>query len=402
LKKIAFLENTIQEYAWGSRFFIPNLLGGPVPSPNPQAELWMGTHPRAASRVRIHNKTLSLSEWIQEDPEGVLGPDVADRFSNELPFLFKILAAQRPLSIQAHPNREQAKIGFERENTLNIPLDAPNRNYKDPHPKPELICALEPFTVLKGFRKSTEIRSWVEKLGMQDKEWGMDLFAGRPSNEGLRQFFSHLMSMPRDLQNQLVDRTIQNIHQKGGAPSPVFEWILRLHETYSGDIGVLSPLFLNMIQLQPQEALYIPAGEPHAYLEGVGLELMANSDNVLRGGLTLKHIDISELCRVLDFHESTLHIQKPEFMTMGDGVYRTPANEFMLSIIAPQHDEPYVSLEIRSVEIMICLKGNASIKDRDSGEILSLSRGKSVIVPAGIGPYCIEGKAVIYKASVPL
>jgi mannose-6-phosphate isomerase len=402
LKKIAFLENKIQEYAWGSRSFISRLLGESVPSPNPQAELWMGTHPQAVSSVLIDDEVISLAEWIQNDPDSILGHDIARTFSNELPFLFKILAAQKPLSIQAHPNRKQAKEGFQRENQLNIPLEAPTRNYKDNNHKPELICALEPFTILKGFRKASEIRLLVEKGEMPAQELGVEFLTSLPPKEGLKNFFSHLLSMPKDLQNQVVNQITEKIHQKAVAPSSVFEWILRLNEAYPGDIGVISPIFLNLFQLQPQEALFIPAGELHVYLEGVGLEIMANSDNVLRGGLTPKHIDIPELCRVLDFQESPIHIQKPEFNTKGEGVYYVPAKEFMLSVIEAKRGESYFSPETRSVEIMICLQGEASIMDLNSMESLSLSRGKSVIIPAGIGQYQIDGEAVIYKASVPL
>ena len=402
MKKISLLRNSIQEYAWGSKTFIPHLLGEPAPSRNPQAELWMGAHPKAVSRVIGDDKEMELSEWIQEDPFGVLGAGTAEKFSHQLPFLFKVLASQKPLSIQAHPNKEQASKGFDTENRMNIPLDADNRNYKDDNHKPELICALEPFTALKGFRDISEIVSLMGLTGIPAQELGIDILANLPDHEGLRLFFHHLMSIPKDLQSRIINRTLVHLDKQPTEIDPAIEWIFRLHEEYPGDMGVLSPLFLNLIQLQPQEAMFIPAGELHAYLEGVGLEIMANSDNVLRGGLTPKHVDVPELCGILKFEPGPISTLNPEFDAFNEGFYRTPAEEFTLSIISLRQGIPYDGDSNRSVEIIICMKGDARIKDLKKGTSLSLSKGVSIIIPAAVKQYRIEGEATVYKAGVPL
>ncbi len=402
MKRIALLKNSIQEYSWGSHTFIPELFGEPTPSDKPQAELWMGAHSKAVSRVLCPGKEVPLSDWIQNDPEEILGPSCAKKFNNTLPFLFKVLAASKPLSIQAHPNKIQALKGFEKENRLKIPLNDPHRNYIDDNHKPELICALRPLTALKGFRSVSEIIKLMEKMEAPVRELGLDLLMNLPSRDGLRKFFYHLMTIPWDLQRDIVNRVVENAEKRFTGPDSLIEWMIRLNEGHPGDIGVLSPLFLNLVQLQPQEALFIPEGELHAYLEGVGLEIMANSDNVLRGGLTPKHMDVSELCNILNFEESHVEILTPEIEETGEGFFRTSVAEFMLSIIFLGKDMPYKSAVNRSVEIMICIDVKGCITDLGNGDSLNLSKGISFIIPATVRHYQIDGRGTIYKASVPL
>jgi mannose-6-phosphate isomerase len=399
--KIGLLKNTIQEYAWGSRTAIPELLGQSVPAGKPQAELWMGAHPQAPSQVLADGLWRSLPEVIQESPEETLGQKVAARFSNKLPFLFKVLAAAKPLSIQAHPNKKQAGQGFARENELGIPLDAGHRNYRDDNHKPEIICALTPFWALNGFRKIEETLSLLEEARIAGLAEMVSFLRSHSNRDGLKEFFNHLMTTDSGKQGKIVEQAL-NSAEKRAHEEPVWTWIVKLNEEYPGDIGVLSPLFLNLVRLEPQQAMYLPAGELHGYLEGVGIELMANSDNVLRGGLTPKHIDVQELLGVLNFTDGDLNILSPENLTSGEAIYRTEAEEFVLSVIKIKKAAPFSSPRDRSVEMMMCTEGEVGITDLSTGDITRLTSGVSVIVPAAVKQFKIEGDGILYKAAVPV
>jgi mannose-6-phosphate isomerase len=401
MKKISILRNPIQNYAWGSMTFMPDLMGGPVPAEKPQAELWMGVHPKAPSKVLCDGEWMSLPEFIRTDPEGILGESVAKNFSNELPFLFKVLAATKPLSIQVHPNRDQAQEGFARENEMKIPLDAPNRNYKDQNHKPEMICALTPFWLLNGFREIDDLIALTERIGAPALRDQVRLLQGQHVAEGLKSFLTTLMTMDRGTQTELVSEVMHCIEQNSGTDAAL-EWVVRLNQEYPGDIGVLSPLFMNIVGLKPGQGMYTPSGRLHTYLEGAGIELMANSDNVLRGGLTAKNMELRELLKVLDFMHNQVDILMPVRRGKGEDIYQTPAKEFVLSLISVERSSPFESSRTRSVEIMICLEGDAQISDLGNGNVLSLPRGTSLIVPAAVERYRLEGKATLYKAAVPL
>ena len=401
MRKIGLLKNSIQEYAWGSRTAIPGLLGQSVSADKPQAELWMGAHPKAPSQVLADGLWRSLPEVIEESPEETLGQEVAARFSNKLPFLFKVLAAAKPLSIQAHPNKEQAGQGFARENELGIPLDAPHRNYRDDNHKPEIICALTPFWALNGFRKIKEILSLLEEARIPGLVEIVSFLRSHPNRDGLKKFFNHLMTTDSGKQGKIVEQAV-NYAEKRTHEEPVRAWMIKLNEEYPGDMGVLSPIFLNLIRLEPQQAMYLPAGELHGYLEGVGIELMANSDNVLRGGLTPKHIDVQELLAVLNFTDGDLNILGPENLTPGEAIYSTEAEEFVLSMIRVDKAAPFSSPRDRRVEMMMCTEGEVSVTDLSAGDITRLTRGVSIIVPAAVEQYRIEGEATLYKATVPV
>jgi mannose-6-phosphate isomerase len=401
VNRIALLKNRIQEYAWGSKTFIPELLGSPAPAENPQAELWMGIHPNGPSMVSWKNAWIPLRDLIEKDPESVLGKSVAGKFSNTLPFLFKILAANRPLSIQAHPSLNQAREGFAKENRLQIPLTASHRNYKDNNHKPEILCALSHFWALKGFRKVEEIFFLVDKIGISALESQIAPFRKRPNSAGLKAFFSALMTIKREQQSELISAIVETIGRLNDT-HPAYEWMIKLHQTFPGDIGVLAPVFLNLVRLQPGEAIYLPAGELHGYLEGAAIELMANSDNVLRGGLTPKHVDAPELLRTLNFEYGEANILDPESRRGAEWLYPAPVEEFALSQISLHEGSAFKSEQKRSVEIMICVEGRAHIKDAGSRTTLALERGTAIIIPAVVKQYQIEGKATIYKAAVPL
>ena len=401
MRKIGLLKNIIQEYAWGSRTAILELLGQSVPADKPQAELWMGTHPKAPSQVFADGLWRSLPEVIQESPEETLGQEVAARFSNKLPFLFKVLAAAKPLSIQAHPDKEQAGQGFARENELGIPLDAPHRNYRDDNHKPEILCALTPFWALNGFRQIEETLSLLEEARIPGLAEIVSFLRSHPNRDGLKKFFNDLMTTDSGKQRKIVEQAV-NYAEKRTHEEPVWTWMIKLNAEYPGDMGVLSPIFLNLVRLEPQQAMYLPAGELHGYLEGVGIELMANSDNVLRGGLTPKHIDVQELLAVLNFTDGDLNILSPENLTPGEAIYSTEAEEFVLSVIRIKKAAPFSSPGDRSVEMMMCTEGEVSVTDLSAGDITRLTRGISIIVPAAVRQYSIEGDGILYKAAVPV
>jgi mannose-6-phosphate isomerase len=360
----------------------------------------MGAHPKAPSQVLADGLWRSLPEIIQENPEETLGQKVAARFSNKLPFLFKVLAAAKPLSIQAHPNKEQAGQGFSRENELGIPLDANHRNYRDDNHKPEIICALKPFWALNGFRRINKTLNLLEEAGIPDLAEIVSSLRSHPTQDGLKKFFNHLMTTDSEKQGKIVEQAI-NSAEKRTPEEPVWMWMLKLNEEYPGDIGVLFPLFLNLVRLEPQQAMYLPAGELHGYLEGVGIELMANSDNVLRGGLTPKHIDVQELLAVLNFTDGDLHILSPKNFTSGEAIYSTEAEEFVLSVIRINKAAPFNSPGDRSVEMMMCTEGEVRVTDLSDGETTLLTKGTSIVVPAAVARYCIEGDGILYKAAVP-
>jgi len=402
MKTIRILRNPIQEYAWGSHTAISDLLGNPSPSDKPQAEQWLGAHPKAPSRVKYGGRWVSLAKLIEKNPKNILGEAVAEKFDNQLPYLFKVLAAARPLSIQAHPNQSQAKQGFERENRLNIPLDAPERNYKDENHKPECICALTPFWGLNGFRKIGDILPLMEKIAPKRLEKEFDELLKHPDFQGLKGLFHALITMDPQRKKEVVGNAAINARDYS-EEDPIFRWIIKLCNEYPSDIGVLSPIFLNLICLQPGQAMFLPAGEPHAYLDGVGIELMANSDNVLRGGLTPKHMDVPELLEVLNFDEKEIDILHPRKISDYESVYDTPAEEFLLSVISVEKSMKRAHFINRSVEILLCTDGKAKITDfNKKKDTIMVEKGMSVIIPAGVDEYCIKGAVAFYKASVPM
>jgi mannose-6-phosphate isomerase len=400
MRTIKLLKNTVQNYAWGSPTAISELLGEQNPSHEPRAELWMGAHSKAPSSVNYDGQWLSLTELIAKYPQEILGKDVALAFDNKLPYLFKVLAAAKPLSIQAHPSLNQAKEGFERETDQGIAIDAPNRNYKDDNHKPECICALSPFWAMYGFRNIPDILALMGQICPVGLAGELGLLKKQPDSQGLKRFFTDLMTMESQRQKRVVDEAVQNAHRYSDE-NFAFHWMTRLSNEYPTDIGIFAPLLLNLIELKPGEALFLPAGELHAYLEGVGMELMANSDNVLRGGLTPKHIDVPELLKVLNFRPRPVNILKTVKKNKNERVYAGEADEFVLSVVSVSAGSPYHSSESRSVEIMLCTEGAAYLKDEGTQEIINIKKGDSALIPAAVISYSITGDALIYKAAVP-
>jgi len=397
MDQIFILQNKIQEYEWGSHLAIAKLLGLTQPSVKPQAELWLGAHPRAPSQIFYNGKWVSLKEVIEKYPVQILGEKIYRKYGCQLPFLLKVLAAAKPLSIQAHPNQSQALEGFQKENKLKIPLSAFNRNYKDDNHKPECICALTPFWALNGFRKISDIVLLMEKVcppGLTDI---LQAFKANQRSAGLKTFFKALMSLNQADRQKLIPQIIQNANGLAENEN-VFSWMIKLNKQYPNDIGVLSPILLNLVCLKPGQAMFLPAGELHAYLDGLGIELMANSDNVLRGGLTPKHVDIPELMKVLNFSERKIEILTPLQVKTGERVYLTKADEFELSVINLKKGQIFEESGRKGVEILLCVQGEAIIGKQE--KMLPVSKGASFLIPSSVVSYKIKAlkNTIFYKA----
>jgi mannose-6-phosphate isomerase len=320
------ITNTPRDYAWGSTTLVPSLLGTPVTG-EPQAELWLGTHPGSPSRY-----------------EGGLLSDLTT-----LPFLLKVLGAASPLSLQAHPTIEQAVAGYARENALGIPLDAANRNYRDELHKPEIIYALTPFRALCGFREAAQTRAAIGRLlAAAPGDAALTGWIERlRSEDDIQPVFAWLLSRG-DGVDELLSALVDAASRVDG---PHFALVGSLAEAYPGDPGIAVSLMLNLVTLAPGEALFLPAGNIHAYIEGLGVELMAASDNVLRGGLTPKHVDVDELLAVLDFTPLPVPYCAPESLAPGVVAFR-PVPDFQLVRVT----EP-AAVPLAGEALLLCTRG---------------------------------------------
>jgi mannose-6-phosphate isomerase len=394
--RIYRLRNTIQAYAWGARGAIAALQGRP-PSDTPEAELWLGAHPKAPSRVMTSLGETPLDAWIAEDPEAALGSAVAERYG-ELPFLLKVLAAEQPLSIQAHPDAAQAEAGFARENAAGLPLDAPERSYRDARPKPELICALTPFLALNRFRAPRAIADRLEPLAGPELGEGVRALLDAPPKPALAHFFEALLRLEAEPRSRVLERALAHAREDAEFDA-ASEWVVRLAALYPGDAGVLAPWILNLVELRPGDAMYLDAGELHAYLDGVGIECMASSDNVLRGGLTQKHMDVDELLHVLHFESGDVEILRPEPISSVEGLYATPAPDFALSRLDLEEATPFRAEPRNGPEILLCVEGACRV-GWDGSEPLAIERGESVFVPGNAPAYEVGGTGALYRARV--
>lgn len=383
------LKNKVKPYEWGSSEWIPSLLGHPNPQGEPWAELWMGVHPEGPSQVSLPGEELLLSALISRDPLYYLGEGVNRTFGT-LPFLYKLLAAAKPLSIQAHPSLKQAKEGWNRENREGLALNAPNRNYKDLNHKPEILCALSPFKAMCGFRAPDEIRrrlEALEELCPAQSPLGTalgELNSVLEMNGGLKDFIRLLFGFSPEITGALTNLALQQDILEKNHPEFGEEWRLSASfaELYPGDPALIAPLYLNNIDLKPGEAIYLPAGILHAYIHGFGVELMANSDNVLRGGLTAKHVDVDELVRILNFSPLCPEIIKPPEDRAAFFRYPVPCREFSLS--RRKGWGPGTDFSGDGPFILMVTEGRAVISEKNTGEEWILEKGESAFIPAAM------------------
>lgn len=391
--------NRIRPYAWGSRTAIAELMGAPSPAPHPQAELWMGAHPGDPSVLQGAADERSLLDAIADKPVLMLGERVEAAFGPRLPFLFKVLAAAEPLSLQAHPSAAQAEFGFAAEESNGVPISASGRNYKDGSHKPELICAVTEFHALCGFREPVMTVELLADLAVPQLDHYLSLLSGQPDRDGVRALFSSFLTIPSSMFEPLLTTVLSacvRLVKEGSPFSTEYRTALELGERYPGDPGVLASMLLNRVTLQPGQALYLAAGNLHAYLAGVGIELMANSDNVLRGGLTPKHVDVPELMRVLDFSAGDVDVLSGDEVRPGEVVYRTPAPEFRLArlTLSPEpldltHDGP---------QMVLVVDGSAVLTDA-GGNTVPVARGHSVWVAADDRGVSITGSGTAFRAT---
>ncbi|MFC8900389.1 mannose-6-phosphate isomerase, class I [Streptomyces cinereoruber] len=378
------LVNTVRPYAWGSTTAIPELLGT-APTGEPQAEMWMGAHPGAPSRTERG----PLHELIDADPVRELGERTVERFGPHLPFLFKILAAAAPLSLQVHPDLDQARAGFAAEEAAGIPIAAPHRTYKDANHKPELICALTPFEGFCGFRAPADAADLIAALGVDSLKPYVDLLHAHPEEAALREVLTALLTAdPEEMAHTVAEATAA-ADRLGGAHAPY----ARLAHHYPSDPGVVAAMLLHHVRLKPGEALYLGAGVPHAYLDGLGVEIMANSDNVLRCGLTPKHVDVPELLEVVRFDPADPAVLRPEASPSGEEVYETPTDEFRLSRFVRAEGAAPNDLTAPTPQILLAVAGSPTAGD------LPLAPGESVFVPAG-ERIQLTGAGTVFRATV--
>jgi mannose-6-phosphate isomerase len=378
------LTNTVRPYAWGSVTALPTLLGE-EPTGEPQAELWMGAHPGAPSRTPRG----PLDRVIAEDPERELGEGTVAAFGPRLPFLLKVLAAAAPLSLQVHPDLDQAREGYADEERRGVPIDAAHRNYKDANHKPELICALTEFDGLCGFRDPAEAAALLEGLGVDSLKPYADLLRAHPEDAALREVLTAVLTADPEDMRRTVTETAAACARLGGPYAPY----AGIAHHYPGDPGVIAALLLHHVRLQPGEALFLGAGVPHAYLDGLGVEIMANSDNVLRCGLTPKHVDVPELLRIVRFEAGDPGVLRPEAGPDGEEVYETPIDEFRLSRHVLAEGAAPHDLSRPAPQILLCTAGTVRAGEED------LTPGHSVFVPAG-ETVRVSGPGTLFRATV--
>jgi mannose-6-phosphate isomerase len=377
----ARLEGVVRDYAWGSRRFLAGLEGRPSPSATPEAERWFGAHPTAPATLHLADGTVRpLDAAIAADPVGLLGAEVVERFGPRLPFLLKVLAAAEPLSLQAHPSAARAQAGFSDEEAQGVPLDAPHRRYRDAWPKPELLRVLTPFTALCGFRDPALTLDLLAALGVDELAWlADDLF--RDGVVAIAPAVRRLLTLADGERNPVVAA----VAARAADLTDDADWgrearvVRALAERYPDDPGVVVALLMRLLHLAPGDALHLPAGNLHAYLEGAGVEVMATSDNVLRGGLTAKHVDVDELLQVLDDRPGDVPWVTPVAGVPGERVLPAPTPYFRLSELAPRSGAA-VALDRRGPQVLLCTAGRAEIAT--DGASLTLARGEAAFTAA--------------------
>lgn len=385
----------MQPYDWGSHRIIAELRGTPVPSPGPEAELWMGAHPSAPSGVTRDGRDTTLDLVIAADPAAELGADVAERFEGRLPYLLKVLAAEKALSIQVHPDRERARSGYRDEHERGV--ERRDRNYVDDWPKPEVLVALTEFEVLAGFRHRDDAVDLIGELGIPALAGVQAELSHGTGDDGvdLTRALEHLLTWPLAERAELFDAVSGACERLAAGDSrhrDTFAATCRIARDHPGDVGVVASLLLQHLVLAPGEAIFMPAGGLHAYLRGAGIEVLANSDNVLRAGLTHKHIDVAEL---LDLVEPTVEVPvlHPEHDARGITRYAAPVPEFLLYKVASRGD---LLVPGAGPRVLLVVEGEVRLRGA-SGE-LAVPCGRSAFLPVTDADVVSTGEATYFVA----
>ena len=394
------LEGAIQHYDWGGFDFIPKLIQKENAEQQPFAELWMGTHQRGPAKLRVKDQHLPLAELIKETPTTLLGDRVAAKFDNQLPFLFKVLDVNKMLSIQSHPTKEKAVIGFQKENEQGIPLSAFNRVFKDDNHKPEIMVALSDFWLLHGFQHPEAIAQIIEEI--PEFSTLKSIFV----QHSIFDLYKTIMEWPQEKINEILTplgkRLQELLEAEALHPDQADYWAAlafknSMESANQIDRGIFSIYFFNLVKLQEGEAIFQDAGVPHAYLRGTNMELMANSDNVFRGGLTKKHIAVPELLANLVFDPIDPTIIQETSLSETESVFKSPAPDFELRKLKINKDKIGSYAGDDSPAILILMEGRATVE-----ETIALAKGQIVFVPANTS-YSISASSdcIFFKALVP-
>jgi mannose-6-phosphate isomerase len=391
----------VQPYAWGSRTAIAELQGRHAPSPAPEAELWMGAHPSAPSGVERSGGRTTLDAVIAADPDGELGAECAAEFGGRLPFLLKVLAAEKALSIQVHPSRAQAEVGFAEENARGLVDGAAGRNYVDDWPKPEILCALTEFEVLAGMRDAADAASLLRALEVPELSPLADELAEVSAADPRAGVLATILNWPLGQRSALIAAVIEACERLAAGDGPyatACAATARIAGDHPGDLGIVASLLLRYSVLRPGQAMFMAAGGLHAYIHGTGIELLANSDNVVRAGLTGKHIDVPELLKLTD---PSVSVPLVEGRDLGDGVhvYDSPAPEFRLYRAEVGGGE--MTLPIVGPRLLLCTEGTLTLCDA-AGNNLKAGRGESCFLAAADGRITASGPGTCFIATTGL
>ncbi|MBO0804687.1 MAG: mannose-6-phosphate isomerase, class I [Nocardiopsaceae bacterium] len=417
------LEPMVQPYAWGSRTAIAELQGRHAPAPGPEAELWMGAHPSAPSGVERAGGRTTLDAVIAADPVGELGEQCASTFGGRLPFLLKVLAAEKSLSIQVHPSREQAEAGFAEENERGLAPGSAGRNYVDDWPKPEILCALTRFEVLAGMRDGADAAALLSALDVPElAPLAADLTRSEargccapeargccaPEARGCcapedarTDVLARLLGWPMAQRSALITSVVAACERLAAGDGPyaaACAATARIAGEHPGDMGIVASLLLRHSVLEPGQATFMAAGGLHAYLRGTGVELLANSDNVVRAGLTGKHIDVPELIKLTD---PGVDVPLIEGRDLGDRTwaYDSPAPEFRLYRAEPGAGE--LTLPAAGPRLVLCTEGTITLRSM-TGSALKVARGESCFLSAADGAVTASGPGALFLAATGL
>jgi mannose-6-phosphate isomerase len=383
------ISNTPRDYDWGSTTLLADLEGR-APSGRPEAEVWFGDHPGSPALV---DDGRPLGEWLEAEGQAAGGP-------TRLPFLLKLLAAASPLSIQAHPSRAQAAVGFAREEAAGVPRDAAERTYRDENHKPELIVAIsDTFTALAGLRDIDATRRLVAALGPVAAPLAARL-EGTDAAAALRATLGWVLSAEAgpDVEGIVAAAVAAAGDAVAGDPfAAELDLVRRLAAERPGDPGVVVALLMNLVTLRRGEGVYVPAGVLHAYLEGLGVEIMAASDNVLRGGLTPKHVDVPELLGVLDPTPGPAPVVRPDRLDDGVFGYSTPAPDFALRRAVASTDGTAATLPLDGIAVVVATAGNPTVSGA-SGASVALTPGQAVVVTPDEERLTVSGAGEVFVA----
>lgn len=391
--EIFSLKNQIQNYAWGSREILGRMRGVPVPTEQPEAEVWVGAHPAAPSRATVDGAESPLNELIVENPSRFLRPD---RTSDWFPFLFKILAIDAPLSIQVHPTPEQAIAGFEDEQARGIAIDAPYRNYKDRYSKPETVIALSPMRVLTGVRPVEQLKTLAAAFGAA---WLAERAELSP-----KQLLTEIIRLPEETASAAVQHLVDTAPGLLGASNDVVadaaELVRIVDGKYPGDRGLLVAFVMNLVHLAPGESAFTPDGQVHAYVSGTAIELMNPSDNVMRAGLTAKHIDTEELIKVLGEKRDAPVIQRPNPEDGPLGTYAMWDERMSVTRVRIEEGKP-LSYTFKGISAALSVAGKVTIqaKDGNGTDEFVLGATESVLHVGEPSVAVLSGSGELYIAS---